>query len=98
MQYLMEEGYCDFGMVGCTQPRRVAAMSVAKQVVKEVTHAIREIGQTLTAKDELGGTVGYAIRFEDQTSEHTLIKYMTDGVLLREVRPDLVLLLMLAFH
>ena len=94
----MEEGYCDFGMVGCTQPRCVAAMSVAKQVVKEVTHAISEIGQTLTAKDELGRTVGYAIRFEDQTSEVTLIKYMSDGVLLREVRPGLVLLLMLPFH
>ena len=64
----MEEGYCDFGMVGCTHPRHVAAMSVAKQVSEEVTYTIREIGQTLTAKDELGRTVGYAICFEDQTS------------------------------
>lgn len=94
----MEEGYCDFGIVGCTQPRRVAAMSVAKRVSEEVTDAIREKGQTLTAKDELGGTVGYAIRFEDQTSERTLIKYMTDGVLLREVRLGPVLLLVLPFH
>jgi pre-mRNA-splicing factor ATP-dependent RNA helicase DHX38/PRP16 len=84
-QYLMEEGYCDFGMVGCTQPRRVAAMSVAKRVSEEVAAAVAEKGIALTAKEDLGGTVGYAIRFEDQTTEHTLIKYMTDGVLLREV-------------
>jgi pre-mRNA-splicing factor ATP-dependent RNA helicase DHX38/PRP16 len=94
----MEEGYCDFGIVGCTQPRRVAAMSVAKRVSEEVADAIREKGQPLTVTDELGGTVGYAIRFEDQTSERTLIKYMTDGVLLREVRLGLVLLLVLPFH
>ena len=68
MQYLMEEGYCDFGMVGCTQPRCVAARSVAKQFSKEVTHAIRDKGQTLTANDELGRTIGYTICFEDQTS------------------------------
>lgn len=87
-QYLMESGYCDFGMVGCTQPRRVAAMSVAKRVSEEVAAGVEEKGKPLTEKDELGGTVGYAIRFEDQTSEHTLIKYMTDGVLLRESLRD----------
>ena len=70
-QYLMEEGYTDYGMVGCTQPRRVAAMSVAKRVSEEVGC-------------ELGDEVGYSIRFEDCTSEKTLIKYMTDGVLLRQ--------------
>ena len=76
----MEEGYCEFGIVGCTQPRRVAAMSVAKRVSEEVAAAAKEKGRETTAeKDELGGTVGYAIRFEDQTSDHTLIKYMTDG-------------------
>ena len=75
-------------MVGCTQPRRVAAMSVAKRVSEEVAAAVKETGQELTEKDELGGTVGYAIRFEDQTSDHTLIKYMTDGVLLRESLRD----------
>jgi len=90
-QYLKKAGYCDYGIVGCTQPRRVAAMSVAKRVCQEVTDGVKERGQKLTEKDELGGTVGYAIRFEDQTSEHTVIKYMTDGVLLREsIRdPDL---------
>jgi pre-mRNA-splicing factor ATP-dependent RNA helicase DHX38/PRP16 len=70
-QYLCEEGYTNNGMIGCTQPRRVAAMSVAKRVSEEMGV-------------KLGGQVGYAIRFEDCTSKETVIKYMTDGVLLRE--------------
>ncbi len=78
-QYLMEDGYTQYGMVGCTQPRRVAAMSVAKRVSEEVADGVKEKGLPLTEKDNLGGTVGYAIRFEDLTSEHTVVKYMTDG-------------------
>ena len=71
-QYLFEEGYAGRGgMIGCTQPRRVAAMSVAKRVSEEMGVV-------------LGEEVGYAIRFEDCTSAKTRIKYMTDGVLLRE--------------
>lgn len=70
-QYLHEDGYTKYGLVGCTQPRRVAAMSVAKRVSEEM-------------EVELGDEVGYAIRFEDCTSDKTVIKYMTDGVLLRE--------------
>jgi pre-mRNA-splicing factor ATP-dependent RNA helicase DHX38/PRP16 len=70
-QFLHEDGYSTFGMIGCTQPRRVAAMSVARRVADEVGC-------------KLGSTVGYAIRFEDVTSPETVIKYMTDGVLLRE--------------
>ena len=70
-QYLMEDGYGKYGIIGCTQPRRVAAMSVAKRVSEEVG-------------TKLGGLVGYSIRFEDVTSKETVIKYMTDGVLLRE--------------
>ncbi|XP_034251068.1 pre-mRNA-splicing factor ATP-dependent RNA helicase PRP16 [Thrips palmi] len=70
-QYLHEEGYSKYGMIGCTQPRRVAAMSVAKRVSDEMGTG-------------LGQEVGYAIRFEDCTSEKTVIKYMTDGILLRE--------------
>ncbi|KAJ2787521.1 hypothetical protein GGI15_000652 [Coemansia interrupta] len=70
-QYLHEAGYTRHGMVGCTQPRRVAAMSVARRVADEMGVAV-------------GDTVGYAIRFEDCTSAHTKIKYMTEGVLLRE--------------
>lgn len=87
-QYLMEEGYADYGLIGCTQPRRVAAMSVAKRVCEEVSSVTIEEGLPLTEKDSLGGKVGYAIRFEDCTTEHTLIKYMTDGVLLRESLND----------
>lgn len=70
-QFLYEDGYAKHGMIGCTQPRRVAAMSVAKRVSEEM-------------EVMLGGVVGYAIRFEDCTSKETEIKYMTDGVLLRE--------------
>ncbi|KAL3916769.1 MAG: hypothetical protein SGILL_005030 [Bacillariaceae sp.] len=87
-QYLMEEGYGNFGLIGCTQPRRVAAMSVAKRVSEEVAAGVEEEGIALTKKDELGGKVGYAIRFEDCTSDDTAIKYMTDGVLLRESLND----------
>jgi pre-mRNA-splicing factor ATP-dependent RNA helicase DHX38/PRP16 len=77
-QFLYEDGYGNVGMIGCTQPRRVAAMSVAKRVAEEM-------------EVKLGSTVGYAIRFEDCTSKETVIKYMTDGVLLRESlnEPDL---------
>ncbi|ORY66025.1 P-loop containing nucleoside triphosphate hydrolase protein [Pseudomassariella vexata] len=77
-QFLYEDGYGNRGMIGCTQPRRVAAMSVAKRVSEEM-------------EVKLGSTVGYAIRFEDCTSKDTVIKYMTDGVLLRESlnEPDL---------
>ncbi|KAF8554533.1 P-loop containing nucleoside triphosphate hydrolase protein [Imleria badia] len=70
-QFLHEDGYASFGIIGCTQPRRVAAMSVAKRVSEEM-------------ECKLGGLVGYAIRFEDCTSSETKIKYMTDGVLQRE--------------
>ena len=87
-QYLMEEGYGKYGLIGCTQPRRVAAMSVAKRVSEEVAACVEDRGVVLTKKGELGGRVGYAIRFEDCTSEHTVIKYMTDGVLLRESLND----------
>ncbi|KAJ4785883.1 hypothetical protein LUZ62_037129 [Rhynchospora pubera] len=74
-QYLHEDGYTVGGIVGCTQPRRVAAMSVAKRVSEEM-------------ETELGDKVGYAIRFEDVTGPNTIIKYMTDGVLLRETLKD----------
>ncbi|KAK4055451.1 DEAH-box ATP-dependent RNA helicase prp22 [Microbotryomycetes sp. JL221] len=76
-QYLAEAGFADRLKIGCTQPRRVAAMSVAKRVAEEVGC-------------RLGQEVGYTIRFEDCTSPETKIKYMTDGMLQREclVDPD----------
>ncbi|MED6192049.1 Pre-mRNA-splicing factor ATP-dependent RNA helicase DEAH1 [Stylosanthes scabra] len=77
-QYLHEAGYTKRGMIACTQPRRVAAMSVAARVSQEMGV-------------KLGHEVGYSIRFEDCTSEKTILKYMTDGMLLREFlgEPDL---------
>ncbi|KAL2368699.1 hypothetical protein RJ035_004771 [Blastomyces gilchristii] len=78
-QYLHEAGYTNGGMkIGCTQPRRVAAMSVAARVAEEMGVKV-------------GNEVGYAIRFEDATSDKTVLKYMTDGMLLRELltEPDL---------
>ncbi|KAH0562145.1 hypothetical protein GP486_003163 [Trichoglossum hirsutum] len=74
-QYLAEAGFANSGMIGCTQPRRVAAMSVAKRVAEEVGC-------------RLGQEVGYTIRFEDCTGPETKIKYMTDGMLQREVLLD----------
>ncbi|KAK0246120.1 P-loop containing nucleoside triphosphate hydrolase protein [Armillaria nabsnona] len=75
VQYLAEAGFADRGRIGCTQPRRVAAMSVAKRVSEEVGC-------------RLGQEVGYTIRFEDCTSPETRIKYMTDGMLQRECLID----------
>jgi pre-mRNA-splicing factor ATP-dependent RNA helicase DHX16 len=78
-QYLFEGGFTDDGKkIGCTQPRRVAAMSVAARVAEEMG-------------SHLGQQVGYSIRFEDCTSDKTVVKYMTDGMLLREfmTEPDL---------
>ncbi|PIC46821.1 hypothetical protein B9Z55_006391 [Caenorhabditis nigoni] len=77
-QYAIEAGLGRRGKIGCTQPRRVAAMSVAKRVAEEYGC-------------KLGSDVGYTIRFEDCTSQDTVIKYMTDGMLLREclIDPDL---------
>ena len=74
-QYLAEAGYSNRGMIGCTQPRRVTAMSVAKRVAEEVGC-------------RLGAEVGYTIRFEDCTGPETKIKYMTDGTLQREILLD----------
>lgn len=75
-QFLYEDGFSANGsMIGCTQPRRVAAVSVADRVAKEMN-------------TPLGEKVGYSIRFEDQTSNLTKIKFMTDGILLREAMID----------
>lgn len=86
----MEEGYTNNGyIIGCTQPRRVAAMSVAKRVSEEVIACTKSnVIQNNPKKYELGGVVGYSIRFEDCTTNDTVIKYMTDGVLLRESLND----------
>merc|ERR1719272_1127041 len=78
-QFLLEAGYhVQNGVnkgIACTQPRRVAAMSVAQRVADELDVT-------------LGTYVGYSIRFEDKTSAETLLKFMTDGMLLREAMTD----------
>jgi ATP-dependent helicase HrpA len=63
----------DGGRIGCTQPRRLAAASVSKRVAEEL-------------QVPLGDFVGYQVRFEDQTSRNTRIKFMTDGILLAETQ------------
>ena len=79
-QYLYEAGYHQGPSgavlkIGCTQPRRVAATSVARRVAEEMGCS-------------LGREVGYSIRFDDQSSSDTVIKYLTDGMLLREFVAD----------
>ncbi|ESQ41460.1 hypothetical protein EUTSA_v10016061mg, partial [Eutrema salsugineum] len=62
-------------LVGCTQPRRVAATSVSRRVAEEMDV-------------QIGEEVGYTVRFEDCTSSRTVLKYLTDGMLLREAMAD----------
>lgn len=68
-------GRGEAGMIGCTQPRRLAARSVARRVAEELG-------------TPLGETVGFQVRFNDQVSERSLIKFMTDGILLAETQGD----------
>ena len=63
------------GMIGHTQPRRLAARSVAERIAEEL-------------QTPLGTTVGYTVRFHDQVGEDTLVKIMTDGILLAEISRD----------
>ncbi|PID72836.1 MAG: ATP-dependent RNA helicase HrpA [Desulfobulbus propionicus] len=72
----LEAGLGQRGRIGCTQPRRIAAMSVAERVAHE-TRSTR--------------LVGYTIRFQDRITEETTIKFMTDGILLAETRQDKLL-------
>lgn len=74
-QYIFESGLLNRGMIAITQPRRVAALTLALRVAKERGRNI-------------GDTVGYAIRFESAVSNETRIKYMTEGILLREAISD----------
>lgn len=74
-QFLLENGFAKQGAIAITQPRRVAAITVAQRVAAEVGC-------------RLGTTVGYSVRFDDCTSPETKIKYLTDGLLLREALLD----------
>lgn len=71
-QFLYEAGYAQNKLIGITEPRRVAAMSMSKRVAEEMN---------LTEKE-----VSYLIRFEGNVTEETKIKFMTDGVLLKEIQ------------
>ena len=71
----LELGFGNLGMIGHTQPRRIAARSVAVRIAEEL-------------ETELGGLVGYKVRFNDQISDDTQIKLMTDGILLAEIQND----------
>ena len=63
------------GMIGCTQPRRIAARAVARRVAEEL-------------QTPMGGLVGYQVRFNDNVGERTAVKFMTDGILLAEIQSD----------
>ncbi|EME85540.1 uncharacterized protein MYCFIDRAFT_202170 [Pseudocercospora fijiensis CIRAD86] len=77
-QLLLENGYASNGMIGVTQPRRVAATSVAKRVQYELGA-------------EFGKQVGAQVRFTSTVSRDTKVKFMTDGILLREISQDFAL-------
>ncbi len=87
-QYLHEIGYSKQGIIGITQPRRVAAITVAQRyaTISSKSHYLIRVSEEMGV--ELGNEVGYSIRFEDKTSKSTIIKYMTDGMLLREAMLD----------
>ena len=72
---LHEAGYARNGVIGVTQPRRIAAVSVCRFIA-------RQLGV------DVGTSVGYKMRFEDHTTPETLIKIMTDGILLQEIKLD----------
>ena len=71
----LELGLGNLGIIGHTQPRRIAARSVAARIAEEL-------------QTELGDLVGYKVRFNDQISDDTQIKLMTDGILLAEIQND----------
>jgi ATP-dependent helicase HrpA len=74
-QYCLQAGRGIEGVVGCTQPRRIAATSIARRIAEELG-------------EPLGQSVGYKIRFSERTSPHGYIKMMTDGILLAEAAAD----------
>ena len=66
------------GLIGCTQPRRIAARAVARRVAEEL-------------QVPLGGAVGYQVRFNETVGAQTVVKFMTDGILLAEIQSDRLL-------
>ncbi|MBU8849474.1 MAG: ATP-dependent RNA helicase HrpA, partial [Desulfobacterales bacterium] len=74
-KFCLEAGQGTKGLIGCTQPRRIAAINVARRIAEELN-------------ESLGQSVGYKIRFDDKTRTRTCIKIMTDGILLAETQTD----------
>ncbi|KAF9555316.1 P-loop containing nucleoside triphosphate hydrolase protein [Agrocybe pediades] len=74
-QYILESGLAKNGMIAVTQPRKVAATSLAARVATE-------------QNVPLGSLVGYAVRFDEKSSPETRIKYLTDGMIVRELMSD----------
>jgi len=77
-QYILESGIAGKGMIAVTQPRRVAATSLAARVAAEKNVSV-------------GGLVGYSVRFDEASSSETRIKYVSDGMLVRELLSDQLL-------
>jgi ATP-dependent helicase HrpA len=75
---LHEAGYGRNGVIGVTQPRRIAAVSVCEYIARQLD-------------EQVGETVGYKMRFEDRTTPSTQLKIMTDGILLQEMKLDYTL-------
>jgi len=75
---LHEAGYSRAGIIGVTQPRRIAAISVCDYIAKQLG-------------TNVPGLVGYKMRFHDMTSSETIVKIMTDGILLQEIKTDIML-------
>ena len=75
-QYLYEAGYAsDQRMIACTQPRRIAATSIAQRVAEEM-------------RSSIGSIVGYSIRFDEKVGKETRIVYLTDGMMINEIMKD----------
>jgi len=74
-KFCLEAGRGTEGLVGCTQPRRIAARAMGARVAEELG-------------TELGGVVGYQVRFRERTGPGTVLKFMTDGILLAEAMGD----------
>lgn len=92
-QFLFEAGFARRApaqMIGVTQPRRVAATSLARRVAVEMGQPDPAMLPNLKgkARTAAGGLVGYSIRFEDRTTRNTRVKFMTDGMVLREMIGD----------
>jgi ATP-dependent helicase HrpA len=79
-QILYEEGYADKGIIGITQPRRIAAVSVSEFIQQQIKEKKQD-----SYSDKI---VGYKMRFDDKTDLKTKIKIMTDGILLQEIKAD----------